>query len=227
MQKEHEDKLREFIGKIVPLDPELEMYITEENGMTVFKHRFCVLPFYTKASNFFINQFVKQQTERAEEALKEKDYSSFIWTHERPFRLNAILEIARFCTPKLKAELLSHIWTDCEFPHINEDTWRMLFKQIRNSNHLMTDEELKAYNKLDPTLVTVYRGVSIKPYSGISWTLDKDKALWFANRFSDGDKQFLLTAVVPTEKIIALLNGRGESECIIADKIYFTHEEIK
>jgi hypothetical protein len=47
---------------------------------------------------------------------------------------------------------------------------------------------------------------------GLSWTLDKAKAEFFANRFSKGG--IILEREIPKSDIIAVLTGRGESEVI-------------
>jgi len=47
----------------------------------------------------------------------------------------------------------------------------------------MTDEERAQVDPL-PARVTVYRGAnSFNKPSGLSWTLDREVAYWFANRF--------------------------------------------
>ena len=47
----------------------------------------------------------------------------------------------------------------------------------------MDEKELKIYNSL-PERGTIYRGAKIKTALGHSWTLDKDKAKWFASRYN-------------------------------------------
>ena len=76
----------------------------------------------------------------------------------------------------------------------------------------MDESEIQLLNSL-PELVTIYRGcVKGLNEDGLSWTLDKAKAKFFANRFSkDG---IILEREIPKSDIIAVLLGRGESEVI-------------
>ena len=56
-------------------------------------------------------------------------------------------------------------------------------KDINKRFKLMDEKELKIYNSL-PERGTIYRGAKIKTAIGHSWTLDKDKAKWFASRYN-------------------------------------------
>lgn len=59
----------------------------------------------------------------------------------------------------------------------------------------MTKEELKIFNSL-PDEFTIYRGVGHKrKEKGLSWTLSKDTAEWFMNRY-EGKDNHILTAKV-------------------------------
>ncbi len=58
----------------------------------------------------------------------------------------------------------------------------------------MTKEELKIFNSL-PDEFTIYRGVGHKRKKGLSWTLSKDTAEWFMNRY-EGKNNHVLTAKV-------------------------------
>jgi hypothetical protein len=52
--------------------------------------------------------------------------------------------------------------------------------------------------------------------NGLSWTLDKSKAEFFANRF--GKKGIILERKIPKSEIVALLTVRGETEVIWEEK---------
>lgn len=67
--------------------------------------------------------------------------------------------------------------------------------------------------------VTVYRGVRSARSDGISamsWTLDKDTASWFANRYGRQGKVY--EAKIEKKYIHALFLGRNESEVILDPK---------
>ena len=69
--------------------------------------------------------------------------------------------------------------------------------------------------EMDDT-VTIYRGVTSHNQTNIkalSWTLDRDKAEWFAHRF--GENGTVYEAQIDKENILALFNGRNEAEVIV------------
>jgi len=72
--------------------------------------------------------------------------------------------------------------------------------------------------------LTIYRGLSAKTKSvagkfirnGFSWTLNQEKAAWFARRF-DGyyGKPFVAEAKIQKDDIIAYLTDRSEDEILV------------
>lgn len=121
--------------------------------------------------------------ELAEKALQNRDYRSYLNLHEKPYKLAPLIVIFNMADvdDKLKAELLVDTWISAEGPSICKNHWVKLFKYFKKRKELlMTEEELEFFNNL-PEEINIYRGAeSIK---GISWTLSKEKAEWFAKRF--------------------------------------------
>ena len=62
----------------------------------------------------------------------------------------------------------------------------------------------------------IYRGVK-EPKLGMSWTLSKSKAEWFATRFSDTG--YLFKATANKSDILCYTDNRGEKEIIINPKL--------
>ena len=80
----------------------------------------------------------------------------------------------------------------------------------------MTEDERKVLSNL-PDFITIYRGYTPgKNKQGISWTLDKDKANWFANRFSSNGK--VRRKQISKRDVFAFLDGRNEKEIIFFEK---------
>jgi hypothetical protein len=77
---------------------------------------------------------------------------------------------------------------------------------------MMDDASLEAYRQL-PDVVTIHRGHQRVNRHGLSWTLDRDKAEWFAKRFR-ARRWEVTTRQVAREDIIAVVLGRGEQEVI-------------
>ena len=103
----------------------------------------------------------------------------------------------------------------------------MILKWLKaaDKSAFMDKEDLKIYNELSEK-ITVYRGCGEKgTVKGFSWTTDKDKAFWFATRFSRSGKVF--KAVIPKSGVIAYTNQRGEKEVIVDIKQLSDIEELK
>lgn len=119
------------------------------------------------------------------------------------------------------AKILAYLWIRTEEPHndpnLSKSKLLAMFKTAEPTA-LMSDEEFQYFRNL-PDTVTVYRGVTsynAKNVLGLSWTLDRDKAAWFASRF--GENGTVYEARINKEYIYALFNGRDESEVIVDPK---------
>src|SRR6266567_9119101 len=86
--------------------------------------------------------------------------------------------------------------------------------------YLMDREDLEVFHSL-PHEIRVWRGCSgIRPGRvryGMSWSRDREKAIWFANRsrFSDLDYPIVLEATVRRPNVLAYFNGREEQEIVV------------
>ena len=118
-------------------------------------------------------------------------------------------------------QILSTGWILSEAPHnnpnLNKQQLASMFRSI-SPEYLMDKEELRQYQSLEDP-VTVYRGVT--PYNkrnvkGLSWTLDREQAEWFAHRF--GEDGTVYTAQISKKYIFAIFNGRNEAEVIVDPK---------
>lgn len=117
--------------------------------------------------------------------------------------------------------ILADAWIRCENPNNDPNLSRnkilSLFKAA-DPAVLMDSEELSQLQALEDT-VTVYRGVrSNMPGSvkALSWTLSRDTAEWFANRY--GKSGTVYEAKIDKDHIHALFLGRNESEVIVDPK---------
>lgn len=67
----------------------------------------------------------------------------------------------------------------------------------------------------DDSMITVYRGVKENNYKGLSWTIDRNIAEWFAKRFSyNVNKVYLFSGHLKKKDIIAFFNCRNENEVV-------------
>ena len=194
-----------------------ERVMTFENGMTFIHHPLLVTVFMGHDMEIeHSNKLYKYKCEQAHIAELKKDMNKFVFTHERAYRFDALHKIS--ITPNYwKAskkdywKLVADVWVDQESIYENKEEWSdILIHKTLDDCHLMMDEdEQKEFDKL-PQEFKIYRG-GIDAYA-FSWTLDKKKAEWFANRFGANNKVF--TKTIKKENALALFNARGEKEIL-------------
>ena len=111
--------------------------------------------------------------------------------------------------PEQYADILKDCWVSEEWPNrdVNVDMdWMVrLFRGADRA--LMVPEWF-------PESMRVYRGVNMggSPY-GMSWTVVRDIARWFADRFGDDGEVYELE--VPRENVLAYIEERGENEVVV------------
>jgi len=198
-------------GMSVPLNPDLERYL--EDGAIGRQLRHPLVYLVPLWSNGHANALYEQKVKGVKDALANNKYSSYVFLHERPYRLDAFTLIQSKLSDTQYWSLLSDIWTDTENQWQGLNKWKQLLSSNRPSRHyLMNEEEFNLLQSL-PDEVTIYRGCQAGiNENGLSWTLNKKKAEFFANRF--GKEGIILERKIPKSNIIAFLNGRGESEVI-------------
>ena len=208
------DAFSKLLKKKEDLDPELEKYLYKDARLgDMIKHPLVFSIMHSSVMNSIINRQLKQKKAALEQAVNSKNFESVIFLHEKPYRLNAFLDVMTSMTDKEYWKLLGEVWTNSENVWQSLQTWKILFNSSRSGkNNIMTAEELKVFKKL-PNKVTAYRGYTPKNKNGLSYSLDKKTAEWFANRFHENGK--VKTIEVPKSKIIAYFSGRNEEEVIV------------
>ena len=193
------------------LHPDLQPYL--EEGAIGLQLRHPLVYLVPLWSNGHANALYEHKVKGVKDALANNKYSSYIFLHERPYRLDAFTLIQSKLSDTQYWSLLSEIWTDTENQWQGLNKWKQLLSSNRPSRHyLMNEEEFYLLQSL-PDEVTIYRGCQAGiNENGLSWTLNKKKAEFFANRF--GKEGIILERKIPKSNIIAFLNGRGESEVI-------------
>jgi hypothetical protein len=195
-----------------PLHSDLIAYMeTSDAGWAMLRHPLVYqVPFFSNGS---ANAYYKQKRKAVEEALEKKNYKQFVWLFERPYRVEAFIKIADQLNDTDYWRLLSDIWIDTENQYAYLKEWKKLLSSKRSNRHYMMDEEEDNILRSLADEVTIYRGCQKGlNEDGLSWSLDKSKAKFFANRF--GKKGIILERKIPKSDIVAVLLGRGESEVI-------------
>lgn len=195
-----------------PLDADLLPYL--EEGVLGTQLRHPLVYQVPLLSNGNANAVYKQKISALGLALGKCDYRHFVYLHERPYRLEAFKQVEERLTDEQYWELLSSIWMDTENQHQNRTEWRKLLEVSRQGHLAMMSERDQIIYRSLPPMVTIYRGCTkgLNEY-GFSWTLEKDRAEFFAKRFNRGEP-IVLEATIHRADVMAVLTGRNEMEVV-------------
>jgi len=195
--------------------PELLPYV--EQGSLGEQLRHPLLYQVPLLNNGAANRLYKFKVLEVVRALGEENWNKYVWLHERPYRIDAFIKVADKMSDRCYWETLAVIWSDTENGWQNLSEWQRLFDSDRpERRYLMDTFDFQAYSNL-PDVVTVYRGCQKNQNeNGLSWTLDKEKAQFFAKRL--GKKGIVLEKSVKKNQIVAVLLGRNEQEVIITER---------
>ena len=210
-------QVEDLMAKIIAeqnetLHPDLLPYLEQSSeGWMMLRHPLVYqVPFFSNGS---ANAYYEQKRIAVEKATADKNYKQFVWLFERPYRVEAFIKIADKLSDTDYWRLLSDVWIDTENQYAYLNEWKKLLASKRPNRHYMMGEEEDNILRSLSNQVTIYRGCQKGlNEDGLSWTLDKSKAKFFANRF--GKKGIILERKVPKSDIMAVLLGRGESEVI-------------
>lgn len=171
----------------------------------------------------YLRRYLQQRIDLINTAIDESDWDRVVFLHERPWRPDVLLQI--ILSRQIKAidqkvaEMVLDVWVDTESPQHSHETWARIFGLVSHKlmNSRLTQEELGERDAL-PDVLTIYRGTSMderlsKRY-GFSWTLDYERACWFASRFKQ-DEPIVITTTVNKSVAVGPLNRRGESEILV------------
>ncbi len=157
--------------------------------------------------------------EQIKATIEESDLRGICLMLNKPYILTFISYIESVLSDEELGMILGTFWTAIENitgdSNVNGMEIVKWFKRA-DKKSLMNEEELLVYESL-PEEVTVYRGVTSynrKKEKALSWTLDYEKAVWFANRFSTGTGE-VWTMTVPKKRILCYFDGCNEQEAIV------------
>ncbi|MFA5259039.1 MAG: hypothetical protein WC402_03100 [Candidatus Pacearchaeota archaeon] len=143
-----------------------------------------------------------------------KDIDDIFMQVNKPYRLTFLYLIKDFLTEEEFNSMMKDCWVMTEYP--NQEGMGILLKLFDKSKKelLMTKEELDKFNSL-PQVIIIYRGLQDKKAKirALSWTLSKDKAMWFASRWKN--KNNVYQADINKEDVFMYTNDRNEDEVVI------------
>lgn len=154
----------------------------------------------------------------ADNFLRNGDIHGYVFRHERPFRIDALLDILNnerdFKHDNQFSELAMEVWIDSEHPTTNKSIWRSILNRV-NQESIELKEVPDAF---------IYRGLvadELDKDAGISWTTDLDKAREFANRWRKerGLDGYVLKTTYNPNSFLGVIDRRGESEVIALEPV--------
>ena len=225
---------------------ELKYYIVEYGGMKFIKHHLmnemvfgeleqvipeglkkAILPKGLDAETFgdAYVQKINFKQGQLDEAISQQNWDKVFMLIEKPFRLSWLEEnIDLIKDDKQYYNFLKDAYMMTEFPMNGFSNYRDLLHLLYakdNPKLMMDKEELKLLNSL-PNEVKIWRGVKVddvldEDNIGLSFTLNKDKAIWFAERFAQAgvSQAILIEAVVKRVDILSIFLNRDEEEVIV------------
>jgi hypothetical protein len=213
-------EMMEAMTRLEPPLPELLPYIQQSSrGFgTILHHPFIIELFFDPNRCGLINMRFKAKIEAAVEAREKKNWPSFVFLHERPYRVPALLTAMQLGCDD--AGLVGNVWTDSENIWQHKKTWIKIWSDLSDPRATMDDNERVCFDVM-PETVTIHRGISHPKHNriGLSWTRDKERAVWFAHRFArSSDKPMVIDATVQKKNVLAYFNGRSEEEVVVLPK---------
>lgn len=207
-------ELIDLLTRDEPLHPDLEEHLVMTDFGRMVHHPLVIEHSPRPA---LVNYRYEAKRKALHEAMAASDWHQVVWLHERPYRLDAFINISDRLDDDNYWSLLADIWIDSENIWQNLDQWRQLFESTRSGSPMTEEEEAALAAMPDP--VPVYRGgVEDANEYGLSWTTDRERAEWFAVRMTaDDEVGVVLDGLVAKEHVAAYFTGRGESEIVVFD----------
>jgi hypothetical protein len=220
-EPDHMRDLMDIMNRKEDLHPDLEPYLVQDGplGVPFLNAPLVKNIMHSPQENAWMNKSYLLKKEQVEKAASDGDWHRYVFWHERAYRLGALLDAVEKgakVDPKIYWELVGSIWTDSE--NIREDrrSWQTIWTEpVPKRPFCMSSSERKALKAL-PDVIQVWRGVGHRTAArGMSWTINKTKAEWFARRYSSDDRTpHLVSGVVLKTDVLAYFTGRNESEVV-------------
>lgn len=134
---------------------------------------------------------------------------------DKPERLAAFARVAEHMTDGFYWVMLSDLYRRSESLYQDQHVLRGLMAANRPCRYmLMSDEERARLARL-PARPTIFRGGWLSNLLGWSWTLERGKAKWYANRCPYDGQPLIAKARVLHHHIAAYFGDEGHDEIVV------------
>ena len=176
--------MEELLTRKEPLRKQLRQYLETDGALgCMIRHPLIFSVPHHEGFNALVNAGYEQKLEQVRAAWANGDWSSYVWLHERPYRLRALFDLQDIPTDDWW-NLVGKVWMDSENIRQNQDEWDEILRLGQGETHaMMTDDERAELEAMDDEFV-IFQGHTAERDDGWSWTTSRQKALWFARRFA-------------------------------------------
>lgn len=207
------DVVKDKAIQLIYLEPQ------KAEGFNVCQHPYISTPVINSIDtnrpfNIFqdAEEYHRWQEQFKEEIISRKNVYSVFSLIRPAYKMTFFKYINQYLSDKDFAETLAVSWAahgGTEIPEAELESW---FKKA-DKQYLMSKREQKKFNEL-PEQVAIYRGVSPQYKYGLSWTLDKKVALWYADKYKRKEA-CVYECIVNRKDILCYFDTRNEAEIIM------------
>jgi hypothetical protein len=206
---EYQEKLSRF----EPLRKNLLKYVEETPVGYFIRHPFCNDMIHSLNHCALIHERIDRWAAKADPLFEAHDYEAYINCIDIHSQADWLAKDADLIPDDRYWPLLSRIYQCQKYTHYSRDVFDRLFRADRpGRENLMTAEEREILARL-PDELTVFRGYSDdddEGYAeGISWTLNRREAIWYANWDRESASPRMITGKVRKEQVWAYFSGVG------------------
>lgn len=179
-----------------------------------------------------INAIIEEQIKCRAEAATCGQWGRYVFVHYRPYRVDALLNAIQRVGASRLWHLVGQVWRDSEDNMASAIEWGEIWSHAYDGKHggfrkcferVMGAPDRRAYDAL-PEFLTCYRGCKEEHHAyGYSWTIDREKAEWFARRRIGAG--IVAKTQVHKSVVLAYFSDRKESE-VVLDIDYIEGVEI-
>lgn len=173
-----------------------------------------------------LNAAYAWKMEAVKDARAKEDWHRYIFLRERPYRAMVLHDLSLELSGEAYWTLVGDVWSDSENIWQYQDEWHEMLTADPTGREFMSTEDVRCVFMLPPEKgglapeTRIYRGFCNEDaLDGFSWTLDKARAKWFANRavWRTGDRAIpmVASATVKREHVIAYITARDEQEIVL------------
>lgn len=148
------------------------------------------------------------------------EFSHFLFTQfDKHERIQALAKGADLVSSEEYWKILGEVWTSNEsiFQDIDliSDLWQGMGVHDISDRHFCMDKSYRETLESLPENVEIWRGCYEGNLLGWSWTLDKDTAQFFADRFIPDGKPIISKTLIQKKYLIAFFDSRNEKEVVL------------